>query len=595
VRISLWLAALIDLALGVFLLARGRKHTGRVPRARVVVALAVSLAFAIGAFLMTRMDPLTLASSVYRSGHPQLNDGSKMLFYGDGKTASVALYEGPGNDGHRSIATNGKVDASITTLWGAPPSPDEFTMTLAAAIPLAMHANPRSVAVIGFGSGMTAHTFLGSDRVQHVDIVEIEPLMVKAAHLFGERVARVYSDPRANIVIDDAKAYLAGGAQKYDVIVSEPSNPWMGGTAALFSEEFYRFVPQHLTDDGIFVQWLQLYEITPDLVASILKAMLPRFADVQAYITNGSDVLLVASPSSRLPALAEIVERDPRLKLDLSRINVRDAVDLGEFYVLDRQALSTMASFGSLPANSDYFPILQLEAPKARFMNAGAGDAAMLQIAPWPLLEATVGFSPLPVSRNLSLVPTTAWRDLRYRAAREMRTALLDNAPIDAQYARKDQVLQLNLMQTAARACAIENNAIDWIEASAVVAAATIPYIRAEDLQGVWIEPSWFGHCKQSMPIIDNVLRLHASLARRDWNEVAEEGSALLAANETWAMPAFRSYVLGATQLAFLAIGDYDAVARAEESYGAGVSEHERERQWLLALANARRSAAKPH
>jgi predicted membrane-bound spermidine synthase len=584
VRVALWLAAILDLALGIYLLARGlRGWTAH--RARACIAFAVSVLIAVVALLSTRVDPLTLASSVYRIGRAELPEGSKMLFYGDGKTASVALYEAPGIEGHRSIATNGKVDAAITTLWGAPTSPDEFTMTLAAAIPLAMSPDPKSVAVIGFGSGMTAHTFLGSDRVEHMDVVEIEPLMVAASHNFGERVARVYSDPRANIVIDDAKAYLAGGARIYDVIVSEPSNPWMGGTAALFSEEFYRFIPKHLSADGIFVQWLQLYEISPDLVASVLKAMLLRFSDVQAYLTNRSDVLLVATPNGKLPSTPNIVDRDPRLKAELARIDVRSDADLREFYLLDKASLQAIASTGKLPANSDYFPILQLEAPKARFMNLSAQDVPAMQIAPWPMLEVIAGYAPMPVSRDMALVPSTAWRDSGYRIARELRSALLANAPVFAQYTHDDLLAKFNVVQAIARGCQFDKAGGEWIEASAAVAGATIPYLRAEDLHGVWIEPAWLGACRISNPQVDQVLRFHAAVGARDWQRVASEGIALLSDPRTSGLNAFRSYALGATELAALALGDFEAVPRIEASFGSSVRGFELERRWLLTFA----------
>ncbi|MGD5182344.1 spermine synthase, partial [Xanthomonas citri pv. citri] len=136
-------------------------------------------------------------------------------------------------------------------------------------LPLALGNGFERVGVIGFGSGLTTHTLLGDARVGRVDTVEIEPAMVEGARLFGDRVARAFDDPRSQIVIDDAKAHFAGSGQRYDLIVSEPSNPWVGGTASLFSDEFYAFVPRQLNEGGVFVQWLQLYEITPELVASV--------------------------------------------------------------------------------------------------------------------------------------------------------------------------------------------------------------------------------------------------------------------------------------------------------------------------------------
>src|SRR5690606_19436443 len=130
------------------------------------------------------------------------------------------------------------------------PTDDEPTMILAAALPLAMMDKPDNVAVIGFGSGLTTHSLLGDPRIKSVNTIEIEQAMVDGARAFGPRVARAYNDPRSHVVIDDAKTHFAGQNKKFDLIISEPSNPWISGVGTLFSKEFYKFIPRHLNDDG---------------------------------------------------------------------------------------------------------------------------------------------------------------------------------------------------------------------------------------------------------------------------------------------------------------------------------------------------------
>ena len=177
-----------------------------------------------------------------------------MLFSRDGQTATVAVYESTQPIGRmRAIATNGKVDAGMAVSMAQAPTSDESTMILLAALPLALRDDYQRVGVIGFGSGLSTHTLLGDQRVGRVETVEIEPAMVEGARLFGERVERAFNDPRSHVVIDDAKSYFAASPRKYDLIISEPSNPWVGGTAALFSDEFYAFVPQQLNEGGVFV------------------------------------------------------------------------------------------------------------------------------------------------------------------------------------------------------------------------------------------------------------------------------------------------------------------------------------------------------
>jgi hypothetical protein len=154
-----------------------------------------------------------------------------------------------------------------------------------------------------------------------------------------------------------------------------------------------------------------------------------------------------------------------------------------------------------------------------------------------------------------------------------------------AQYTHEDLLAKFNVVQAIARGCQFDKAGNEWIEASTAVAGATIPYVRAEDLQGVWIEPAWLGACSISNPLVDQVLRFHAAVAARDWQRVAGEGLALLSDPRTSGLNAFRSYALGATELAALALGDFHAVPRIEASFGSSVRGFELERRWLLTFA----------
>jgi spermidine synthase len=581
VRISLWLAALGDMALGVVLLLRADIVMPR----RVVFASAVSLVVGACAILFTRVDPLMLASSVYRFGAMRLPAGTQMLSYGDGKTASVAFYQAPGKDELRAIATNGKVDASIVMSADAKPTADEYTMMLLAALPLAVLEQPKDVAVIGFGSGMTVNTLLGSKRVERIDVVEIEPLMIEASRGFGTRNARAYEDPRAHFVIDDAKAFLAGTSRKYDVIASEPSNPWVNGVAALFSDEFYDFVPQHLAEDGIYVQWLQLYEITPELVGSVLRALLPHFADVHAYLPNEADMLLIASPRRMLPSPNNLQTLDADLNDELKRVGVRNAGDLATFSFLDKRGLVALANLSSDPANSDLFPILQLRAPEARFTRGGLVEFTDLQSSSIPFLEVVAGYKPLEASAELSPVISAITRDTARRAARVYRGALISGAPAQGSLVRKDIVYRLNTLRATPRTCE-EFDADEWLNASAGVAGATIPHFQASDLNGVWIGPVWVPACARANPLVAKSLDFYSKVAARDWSGVAQTGPLLMSDDDMHGLADFRSYVLRTTELACAANGEWKLLTEIESKFGASVKDHFFERQFMLSLAD---------
>src|SRR5678816_2175100 len=114
--------------------------------------------------------------------------------------------------------------------------------------------------------GMTSHALLGGPSLKQLVTIEIEPEMIKASRMFYPANARAFDDPRSTFAIDDARSYFASRGQKFDLIISEPSNPWVSGVSGLFTSEFYSRVKGYLTPNGIFAQWLHLYEIDDGLV-----------------------------------------------------------------------------------------------------------------------------------------------------------------------------------------------------------------------------------------------------------------------------------------------------------------------------------------
>ncbi len=225
------------------------------------------------------------------------------------------------------ISTNGKPDASIEMNPERARSTDEITMVMAAAVPLAYNPGAKTVANIGLGSGLTAHTFLGKSSIERVDTIEIESAMIKAARGFGDRVSRTFEDPRSSIHLEDAKTFFSLENRAYDIIVAEPSNPWVSGVASLFSEEFYRTVPNYLAPDGLFVQWLQLYEFNDRLAQSVLKALSASFSDFVIYNTDYTNILIVAKAEGTLgtPSFNGLI--DSPLRGELAHVGLRSASD----------------------------------------------------------------------------------------------------------------------------------------------------------------------------------------------------------------------------------------------------------------------------
>ncbi len=214
------IGATIDILLGLGLLWYVSQTFSRI---RWAVTVGIAITWIIVNTLWVELDPGRMSSGVYRYAkiYNEITDNIS-LFHKDGKTASIDLFYDNYLKNKIVISTNGKPDAGIGINH---PSSDEITMILLAALPLAIHNNPKYVANIGFGSGLTVNTLLHDPRIKQVNTIEIESAMVEAARGYGKSVEKAYIDPRSHIHIEDAKTFFTNYQKKYDVIISEPSNP----------------------------------------------------------------------------------------------------------------------------------------------------------------------------------------------------------------------------------------------------------------------------------------------------------------------------------------------------------------------------------
>ena len=326
----------------------------------------------------------------------------------------------------RSILTNGKPDASLfqselSERDEPPMTGDEMTMVLSGLLPLLAKPDARLAANIGFGSGLTTRTLLLSPALERVDTVEIEEMMPLGARQLGPRVADVFADPRSRVIAADAKTFFAAAPEKYDVIVSEPSNPWVGGIAGLFTREFYRRARAALSPDGVFVQWMHLYESNPLIFASVAGALSAEFSDYRLYLSGVGDVIFVATAEGKAPALSDAIFADAKARAFLGKYRFRRAADAEFLFMGDRARMGPyFASFGA-PANSDYFPFLENNAPRA-FFKKGYYVLSDLPLLPVALRESLLGVSP---PEGLALSPVSRLMR-RASAARALAEGMSD-------------------------------------------------------------------------------------------------------------------------------------------------------------------------
>ena len=401
--------AILDTGLGVWLISRRLGDGGPAPRRRFSVGSPLVVPVTVTAVLMlliavaARFDLARLTSGVYRHGVVSRASDYTFPYYRDGRTATVSVRRSP--DGFITLATNGKPDASMEREWmdttvaseNRQLTRDIATQLLLPIITLAHAPRAADVAVIGFGSGMTSHVLLGSPYVRQVVTIEIEPDMIRGARSFRPANRRAYDDPRSTFVIDDAKSYFASSGRRFDLILSEPSNPWVSGVSGLFTQEFYRRVRGELAPAGVFGQWLHLYELNDGLVTSVLAAIDSIFPAYEIFFTSNADILVVAS-NQALRAPDWDVTRYAGIASDMRHVVPYDAASFESLRLAGRAVIHPMLLARGAP-NSDFFPVLDLGAERMRFMREEAQGYTDLSAGRFDVVAALAG-RPADFGRN---------------------------------------------------------------------------------------------------------------------------------------------------------------------------------------------------
>ena len=306
----------------------------------------------------------------------QLKAGT-LLYYRDGASATVSVKRLTGT---LTLAVDGKVDASNRS--------DMLTQKLLAHVPLLLHQQPRTVAVVGLGSGVTVGAAL-RHPVDRVDVIEISPEVVEASRLFAADNQQALSDPRAHLIVGDGRSHLQLSARQYDVIVSEPSNPWIAGVAALFTREFFEAARARLAPGGIICQWAHTYNIANSDLRAIVATFTSVFPNGTLWLIGTDDVLLVASNGDRDDLEAHIgnIERNWQrngVATDLASVAALEPFSVSSLLTAGPRQLATYTA--GAPVLTDDRMALEFSGPRALHRGSaednGAALAALSTLSP---------------------------------------------------------------------------------------------------------------------------------------------------------------------------------------------------------------------
>jgi predicted membrane-bound spermidine synthase len=543
--------AAVDIAMGLALLAA--LYAIRPPRRYAFVTVIAGITLLITVFAV-HLDPHQMASGVYRYARAQVPSAVEMLYHRDGKTATINVTRT--RDQEVAILTNGKPDAAIAMDPEAELTGDEATMVLLGALPLALRPEAKTVANIGLGSGLTTSTLLASRAIERVDTIEIEAAVVEGAESFRPRVNRAYDDARSTIFIEDAKTFFSSRQSRYDIIVSEPSNPWVSGVSSLFSDEFYARVADHLAPGGILVQWVQLYEIDIELVASIAKAIANNFADYAIYTSNGLDMLIVSTDTGGLTHIDPVIFTEPDLAAELRTIDVHNIGDMSALRIGGKALLDPLFASYDVPANSDYFPYLDLYAPRARYLGLNATRLEAITHAPIPLLQLLDDGAKASVRAQIGVnpfAPRDRWASNGYSIAKYILEGIWDHSAVPLEEAAKGYA---QVVRRGADRCESEDDRLSWLTGLYELTVHSLTLRHPRDNEILWDHLSGLV-CAQLLEGDERTwFELLGAVNSHDAHTFGDLARSLLSSEPADVLPEKRSFLVAAAMLASLHQGE---------------------------------------
>jgi spermidine synthase len=282
----------------------------------------------------------------------QVADQNELLYYQEGLDGIVAVRRDGDN---RLLVINGKTDASS--------GGDLPTQVMVAQLPLALNRDAKNALVIGLGSGITAGTLATSESLQHVTILEISEEVVEASVFFKEENHAVLDDSKVNLVTADARNFLMASADRYDLIISEPSNPWITGISNLFTDEFFKLAKSRLKPNGVMTQWFHTYSMSNSDLKTLLKTFDDNFRYVSVWSPLYEDMIIMGSDEPHAISLEHGRGREAANRLEeLERARVHSDGDLVRLYLFGGELLSRYVRGSNI--NSDNHPVIEFSAPK---------------------------------------------------------------------------------------------------------------------------------------------------------------------------------------------------------------------------------------
>lgn len=299
-----------------------------------------------------------------------------VLYFQDGPNATLSIFDTPevlNNPKAREVLEQLQLKTSVAVIMNGKSDGDTLgdfsTMYFAGALPyiFSNSNHPLKAAVVGFGTGLTTGTLAQSEQIQTIDSIEISHELLKARKLTSEANYKADSSPKVNHIHSDAFRHLTRSKEKYDLIITEPSNPWVTGVENLFAKDFLELASSKLTEDGILGMWFQRYDSNNQVVKAILQGVVENFQHYEVYEIGPGDSLIVMSQKPLTLNHFAKINSEPFHQKILSYLKIKDATDLHLIRSLNSNLIKIASAGNTLGNHSLEFPKLSDISNKLRF------------------------------------------------------------------------------------------------------------------------------------------------------------------------------------------------------------------------------------
>ncbi|MAI78976.1 MAG: hypothetical protein CL917_08550 [Deltaproteobacteria bacterium] len=409
---------------------------------RILAQVTVVIAFIGASIAAPHIDTLGLSRGIFmllgtEQGYEAISnhEGRRILYQEEGVNGTVAVIANEYKEGGLSLRVSGK-PVAVTN------EDSRRHLLMLGHLPMMFAKTREDVAVIGYGTGSTTGSVLKYPDLGRVDVLELENRVLEADHYFSLKTGRPLDDKRTRVYPEDGRTFLTYTDRKYDVITSDPISPWIAGASSLYSSDFYMRIVERLKPNGIFCQWLQMGDMSPETYQGVIATVDASFKNVAIFVHGTDSVILASQQPLTLPweKLVDFFEV-PSISEELASNSINQPVELLNLFMTGPDQVTRYSSSAKNQNNDNN---VWLEYQMAKEVESPLGpevlDVTMKSLAGNRMNEILKTFPGLPVesvAEHLVKFPPLQASIVHPLIYRDIQSAVPMDLPFEAWFQKR--------------------------------------------------------------------------------------------------------------------------------------------------------------